>query len=120
MLFCALLLIHRELRNKETRLDLSVPDYHEVPGLLSNEEVFHVIVITSLPYFKTISHKKQDTVQFMVGIAGQCPQLGWNKAAIASHCKSNGKLIAALLYNKSALFQEYRTQETGHGAIYGR
>ena len=61
-----LLIFYRELRNKETRIDLSVPDFHEVSGLLSNDEVFHIIVISSLPYFKTIKHKKDDTVQFMV------------------------------------------------------
>ena len=61
-------LYFRELRNKETHIDLSIPDFHEVSGLLSNDEVFHVIVISSLSYFKTIKHKRTDTVQFMVNI----------------------------------------------------
>ncbi|XP_033640871.1 HCLS1-binding protein 3-like [Asterias rubens] len=56
----------RELKNKETGLDISVPEYREVSGLLTKYEEYHVIVITRLSHFKTNRNKTDDTVQFMV------------------------------------------------------
>ncbi|XP_038051394.1 HCLS1-binding protein 3-like [Patiria miniata] len=56
----------REIKNKETGLDIFVPEYREVSGMLTSYEEYHVIVITNLAYFKTIRNKADDNVQFMV------------------------------------------------------
>ncbi|XP_070533994.1 HCLS1-binding protein 3-like [Ptychodera flava] len=56
----------RELKNKETGIDISVPKYEEIPGLLTTTIEFHVIVVSRLPYFKTAKHKENDVIQFMI------------------------------------------------------
>ncbi|XP_072175995.1 uncharacterized protein [Diadema setosum] len=56
----------RQLKNIDTGLDISVPEFRKVKQLLTTDEEYHVIVITNLPYFKTTTHKPDDVVQFMV------------------------------------------------------
>ncbi|XP_077863299.1 uncharacterized protein LOC144346423 [Saccoglossus kowalevskii] len=60
------ILTTRELRNEDTGIDITVPTYKEIPGLLSTTAEYHVIVISKLSYFKTPKHKDNDIVQFMV------------------------------------------------------
>ncbi|KAJ8020215.1 HCLS1-binding protein 3 [Holothuria leucospilota] len=56
------------LKNEKAGIDITIPEYKEVSGRLglSNEEEYHIIVITRLPHFKTESHQPADVVQFMV------------------------------------------------------
>lgn len=58
----------RLLKNEETGIDITVPEFKEVSGRfgLSKEEEFNIIVISRLAYFKTESHFPGDVVQFMV------------------------------------------------------
>nr|XP_054750578.1 HCLS1-binding protein 3-like [Lytechinus pictus] len=56
----------RTLKNTETGIDITVPEYRTITKLLSTQEEYHVIIITSLPYFKSPDHKPEDVVQFMV------------------------------------------------------
>lgn len=58
----------RILKNEKAGIDITIPEYKEVSGRLglSNEEEYHIIVITRLPHFKTESHQPSDVVQFMV------------------------------------------------------
>ncbi|XP_014665705.1 PREDICTED: HCLS1-binding protein 3-like [Priapulus caudatus] len=56
----------RELRNQSTGLDLTVPTYKVMPGLLGGTTEFSVIVITNLPYFKSPKHKNSDVIQFVL------------------------------------------------------
>ncbi|KAK3789972.1 hypothetical protein RRG08_012130 [Elysia crispata] len=53
----------RELKNKDTGLDLFVPTYNEMKGRLSSTVYYQVVVVTNLPFFKTPSHKATDVVQ---------------------------------------------------------
>lgn len=57
----------RQLKNKETGIDISVPTYEEIPGLLIKTIDFQVTVVTNLPVFKLPKHKETDVVQFVVG-----------------------------------------------------
>lgn len=56
----------RELKNKDTGIDITVPTLKEIKGLLQSTFEFHVVVVSKLPYFKSPKHKETDTVQFMV------------------------------------------------------
>ncbi|XP_041361039.1 HCLS1-binding protein 3-like [Gigantopelta aegis] len=56
----------RELKNKDTAIDLSVPTYKESRGLLGSTVEYHVVVVSSLPFFKSPKHKESDVVQFMI------------------------------------------------------
>ncbi|XP_077990704.1 uncharacterized protein LOC144445026 [Glandiceps talaboti] len=56
----------RELKNTETGIDISIPTYEEIRGLLASTTEYHVIVISKLHYFKTPKHKDNDVVQFMI------------------------------------------------------
>ncbi len=56
----------REVKNKVTGLDLSIPSHAVIPGLLSSTIDYHVVVVTNLAVFKSPKHKETDTVQFMV------------------------------------------------------
>lgn len=56
----------RELKNKDTGIDLSVPTYKEIKGLLGSSYEYHVMVVSNLSYFKTAKHKESDNVQFMI------------------------------------------------------
>ena len=63
----------RDVKNKVTGIDLSIPSHRVIPGLLSSTIEYHVVVVTNLSVFKSAKHKETDTVQFMVNI----PQDGW-------------------------------------------
>ncbi|GFO46175.1 hcls1-binding protein 3-like [Plakobranchus ocellatus] len=56
----------RELKNKDTGLDLFVPTYKEIKGRLSSTVYYQVVVVTNLSFFKTPSHKETDVVQCSV------------------------------------------------------
>ncbi|XP_069106079.1 HCLS1-binding protein 3-like [Argopecten irradians] len=56
----------RELKNKDTCIDITVPTYKETKGLLQSTFEFHVVVVSSLPFFKSAKHKPGDVVQYMV------------------------------------------------------
>ncbi|XP_060064467.1 HCLS1-binding protein 3-like [Ylistrum balloti] len=56
----------RELKNKDTRVDITVPTYKETKGLLQSTFEFHVVIVSSLPFFKSAKHKPTDVVQYMV------------------------------------------------------
>lgn len=56
----------RELKNKETGLDLFVPTFKEVKGRLSSTVFYQVVVVTNQSIFKTPSHKESDVVQLSV------------------------------------------------------
>lgn len=58
----------REVKNKETGLDISIPNYKETPGLLGSTVGFNVVVVSRLSFFKSPKHKENDVVQFMVRI----------------------------------------------------
>ena len=59
----------RDVKNKVTGIDLSIPSHRVIPGLLSSTIEYHVVVVTNLPVFKSAKHKETDTVQFMVNNA---------------------------------------------------
>lgn len=56
----------RELKNKDTGIDLTIPTYKEIKGMLGSNYEYHVMVVSNLSYFKSAKHKKSDNVQFMV------------------------------------------------------
>ncbi|KAL5013680.1 hypothetical protein ScPMuIL_007950 [Solemya velum] len=56
----------RELKNKDTGIDLSIPRCKETPGLLGSTYDYHVVVVSRLSFFKSPKHKDGDVVQFMV------------------------------------------------------
>ena len=58
--------ISRELKNKDTGIDLSIPSYREVKGMLGSSYEYQVMVVSNLQYFKTAKHKESDNVQFVV------------------------------------------------------
>ncbi|XP_031570024.1 transcription initiation factor TFIID subunit 7-like [Actinia tenebrosa] len=56
----------RELKNKNTGIDIYVPKYDTIPGHLGSTVMYHVIVVTRLFYFKSqTKYKESDVVQFM-------------------------------------------------------
>lgn len=57
----------RQLKNKDTGIDITVPTYEEIPGLLTKTIEFQVTVVTNLAVFKLPKHKETDVVQFVVG-----------------------------------------------------
>ncbi|XP_052832064.1 HCLS1-binding protein 3 isoform X2 [Octopus bimaculoides] len=57
----------RQLKNPETGIDVSVPTYEEIPGLLTKSVEYQVTVVTNLAIFKSPKHKESDIVQFVVG-----------------------------------------------------
>lgn len=54
----------RELKNKDTGIDLSVTSYREIPGLMRSTFEYQIVVVSSLSCFKLPSHKESDVVQF--------------------------------------------------------
>nr|XP_022330785.1 HCLS1-binding protein 3-like [Crassostrea virginica] len=56
----------RELKNKHTGIDITVPRYTQEKGLLQSTYEYQVVVVSNLPYFKSPKHKESDVVQFMV------------------------------------------------------
>ena len=49
-----------------TGLDLTVPTYKSLPGLLSASIEYQVVVVSRLQCFKSPKHKESDVVQFVV------------------------------------------------------
>ncbi|XP_027311106.3 HCLS1-binding protein 3 isoform X1 [Anas platyrhynchos] len=63
----AALVTTRQIQNKHTGLDLSVPEYQEIRGkMMSGHVEYHIVVVTRLAAFKSAKHKPEDVVQFMV------------------------------------------------------
>ncbi|NWV65969.1 H1BP3 protein, partial [Malurus elegans] len=57
----------RQIQNRHTGLDLSVPEYQEIRGkMMSGHVEYHIVVVTRLAAFKSAKHKPEDVVQFMV------------------------------------------------------
>ncbi|KAK3088289.1 hypothetical protein FSP39_017146 [Pinctada imbricata] len=56
----------RELRNKDTGIDITIPSHKEIKGLLHSTYEYQVVVVSILPYFKSPKHKESDVVQFAV------------------------------------------------------
>lgn len=56
----------RELKNKETGIDLSVTSYKETKGMLGSTYEYQLMVVSNLSYLKTPKHKETDNVQFTV------------------------------------------------------
>lgn len=54
----------RELKNKDTGIDLSVTSYQEIPGTVLSTYEYQIVVVTNLSCFKLPSHKENDVVQF--------------------------------------------------------
>lgn len=61
-----LLLYFRQLKNKDTGLDLIVSSYRETKGLMSSTVYYQVVLVSNLACFKTPSHKESDVVQYSV------------------------------------------------------
>ncbi|GAB1610630.1 HCLS1-binding protein 3-like, partial [Argonauta hians] len=57
----------RQLKNQETGLDVSIPNYEQSQGLLTKSVEYQVTIVTNLPIFKSPKHKESDVVQFVVG-----------------------------------------------------
>lgn len=55
------------MKNKDTGIDLTVPTFKHIPGLLSSTYIYQVVAVSNLTFFKSPKHKESDTVQFMVG-----------------------------------------------------
>ena len=70
----------RELHNKDTGVDLSVPNYRELPGLMRSSYEYQIVVVSNLSCFKMPSHKDSDVVQFTVSA---CFTHGYR---ISDHC----------------------------------
>ncbi|XP_062595790.1 HCLS1-binding protein 3-like isoform X2 [Saccostrea cucullata] len=56
----------RELKNKETGIDITIPRITQEKGLLQSTYEYQVVVVSNLPFFKSPKHKENDVVQFMV------------------------------------------------------
>ncbi|KAL4228630.1 HCLS1 binding protein 3 [Mactra antiquata] len=56
----------RELKNKETGIDLSVTSFKETKGMLGSTYEYQVVVVSNLSCFKSAKHKEADNVQFTV------------------------------------------------------
>ncbi|PVD32568.1 hypothetical protein C0Q70_08009 [Pomacea canaliculata] len=57
----------RDLKNKETCIDLAVVSYKEFPAsFMRSTYEFQIVVVSSLSCFKLPSHKESDVVQFTV------------------------------------------------------
>lgn len=59
-------IVCRELKNKETGIDLSVTSYTERKSMLGSVYEYQVMVASNLPVFKSAKHKDTDNVQFTV------------------------------------------------------
>ena len=58
-------LVHSELKNVNTGLDLTVPSYEDASAP-KKVKFYHVVVISRLVHFKQGEHSPEDVVQFMV------------------------------------------------------
>ncbi|OCT79023.1 HCLS1-binding protein 3 [Xenopus laevis] len=57
----------RPIQNAHTALDLWVPEYQEIRGKMMTGHVeYQIVVVTTLPAFKSAKHKPGDVVQFVV------------------------------------------------------
>ena len=56
------------MKNKSSGIDLNVPTYKETPGLLGSSVEYQVVVVSSLPFFKSPKHRESDVVQFVVNV----------------------------------------------------
>ncbi|XP_061181606.1 HCLS1-binding protein 3-like [Saccostrea echinata] len=56
----------RELKNRETGIDITIPRITQEKGLLQSTYEYQVVVVSNLPFFKSPKHKESDVVQFMV------------------------------------------------------
>ncbi|KAG9494640.1 hypothetical protein GDO78_002141 [Eleutherodactylus coqui] len=57
----------RQVQNAHTGMDMWVPEYQEIRGKMMTGHVeYQMVVVTSLPAFKTVRHKPEDVVQFVV------------------------------------------------------
>lgn len=61
-----LIIVFREIKNKHTGIDITIPRFTQEKGLLQSTYEYQVVVVSNLPYFKSPKHKESDTVQFMV------------------------------------------------------
>ncbi|XP_075057477.1 HCLS1-binding protein 3 [Mixophyes fleayi] len=60
-------LTSRQLQNVRTSLDMWVPEYQEIRGRMMTGHVeYQIVVVTTLPAFKSAKHKPEDVVQFVV------------------------------------------------------
>ncbi|XP_018423676.1 PREDICTED: HCLS1-binding protein 3 [Nanorana parkeri] len=60
-------LTYRQVQNVHTGLDMWVPEYQEIRGRMMTGHVeYQIIVVTTLPAFKTAKHEPKDVVQFVV------------------------------------------------------
>ena len=57
---------YREINNKDTGIDISVPSFKETKGLLQSTFDYNVVVVSRLQFFKSAKHKETDVVQFTV------------------------------------------------------
>ncbi|XP_053565617.1 HCLS1-binding protein 3 [Bombina bombina] len=63
----AALVTSRQIQNAHTGIDLWVPEYQEIRGKMMTGHVeYQIVVVTTLPAFKSAKHKSDDTVQFVV------------------------------------------------------
>lgn len=56
----------RQLKNKDTGLDLIVPSYRETKGLMSSTVYYQVVLVSNLACFKTPNHKESEVVQYSI------------------------------------------------------
>lgn len=64
---CFFVFVFRDLKNKETCIDLAVVSYKEFPAsFMRSTYEFQIVVVSSLSCFKLPSHKESDVVQFTV------------------------------------------------------
>ncbi|XP_040283316.1 HCLS1-binding protein 3 [Bufo bufo] len=60
-------LTSRQIQNVDTALDMWVPEYQEIRGKMMTGHVeYQIVVVTSLPAFKSSRHRPEDVVQFVV------------------------------------------------------
>ncbi|XP_072263591.1 HCLS1-binding protein 3 [Pyxicephalus adspersus] len=60
-------LTFRQVQNVHTGLDMWVPEYQEIRGKMMTGHVeYQIIVVTTLPAFKSAKHRPEDVVQFVV------------------------------------------------------
>ncbi|KAE8605191.1 hypothetical protein XENTR_v10015014 [Xenopus tropicalis] len=63
----AVVVTSRPIQNAHTALDLWVPEYQEIRGKMMTGHVeYQIVVVTTLPAFKSARHKPADVVQFVV------------------------------------------------------
>ena len=61
-----MLYLIREVKNKETGIDLSVNSYNETKSMLGSNFEYQVMVVTHLSIFKSAKHSDGSTIQYTV------------------------------------------------------